>query len=445
MLRSAPRIWGIVLSLLTGAWAEDTTLDLSYCLEAAMAHNRELLQSRARLEQVGGGRLVVRSRLLPHLGLAAQYQSTRDAQSPAAKDQVASQLLLTQRLVEFGPEAAQEVQLRSELRQAVHDYQDKVHQVLASAWELFHLILLQDQQIATRRQSRASFQSIFERQQARFESRLATEEELLSAQLNVLNEDLAINNLERAQFNNKMELLRLIDQPIGTQIKLDGTLTAFTMEQEAAVELALASNVEVALLAGRVDDQQRVVRELNWEYSPDVSLSTGVEDGRKNASLSIDKEGKTWGLNLSSGYDLKEETPPAEFRNQAQWSTQVEARIPLLEGGARVGREAQEKARLRQLQVQMRDLRAETELRVRQAFQSLLEAEGQQGIQFRRVEIVRRRLEINQILKDKGQADESLLEQVRNQFFNEQDTFFRNQETYIRRQAALRRQIGYVE
>jgi outer membrane protein TolC len=142
---------------------------------------------------------------------------------------------------------------------------------------------------------------------------------------------------------------------------------------------------------------------------------------------------------------LKEDTEPAEYRNQTRWDTQVQARIPLLAGGARLGREVQEKARLHQLQVQLRDLRAETELRVRQAYQSMLEAQGQQEIQFRRVEIVRRRLDINQILKDKGQADESLLEQVRNQFFNEQDTYFRNQETYIRRQANLRRLTGYVE
>ena len=56
--------------------------------------------------------------------------------------------------------------------------------------------------------------------------------------------------------------------------------------------------------------------------------------------------------------------------------------------------------------------------------------------------IARRRLEINQTLKDKGAADDSLLEQVRGQFFQAQDRLFQVQISYIQRQAALRRLMG---
>jgi len=75
----------------------------------------------------------------------------------------------------------------------------------------------------------------------------------------------------------------------------------------------------------------------------------------------------------------------------------------------------------------------------------MLEAQERQRIQEERVRIARRRLEINQILKEKGQADETLLENFRTQFFNEQDRLFQDQATYIRRIAALRRQIGHFE
>jgi outer membrane protein TolC len=66
-------------------------------------------------------------------------------------------------------------------------------------------------------------------------------------------------------------------------------------------------------------------------------------------------------------------------------------------------------------------------------------------LQDQRVVIARRRLEISQLLRDKGQGNEVQLEQVREQFFSAQDNLFRNQETYIARQAQLRRLMGYLE
>jgi outer membrane protein TolC len=75
----------------------------------------------------------------------------------------------------------------------------------------------------------------------------------------------------------------------------------------------------------------------------------------------------------------------------------------------------------------------------------MLEAEEEARLQERFVRIARRRLEINQFLQEKGQADEAKLEAVRSAFFSAQDRLFSNQRTYITRQAQLRRLMGYVE
>ena len=66
-------------------------------------------------------------------------------------------------------------------------------------------------------------------------------------------------------------------------------------------------------------------------------------------------------------------------------------------------------------------------------------------IQKKRVTIARRRLEISQVLMDKGQADEAKVESVREQVFRDQASLFKNQETYITRQGNLRQLMGYVE
>ena len=420
------------------------SLDLQRCLDAAMSRNRELIQARERIEEVNGDRVVVRSRLMPNVQLTASYDALRTERLGETQDNLASELLLQQRLFEFGPDAADEIALRSDLRSAVLDYQDKVYQIMSRVWEVFHIILLQDEQIALRRASKAAFDEILDRQEARFQKRLSSEGDKLTAELDVLEEELAINSLLRSQFRNKMELMRLIGQPIGVELQLRGRLAAFQVDEADAVRVAVARNVQISLSEQLLDEQRRVVREIGWEYAPDLAVAAGLEDGRRRAGVSVDREGRTWGVNMETGLALSEQDQPGDT-DEATWSASVLARIPIFEGGARIGREALERARLRRLQAQLRDLRAGVELQVRQAYQSMLEEQEKLGLQDQRVVIARRRLEISQLLRDKGQGNEVQLEQVREQFFSAQDNLFRNQETYIARQAQLRRLMGYLE
>jgi outer membrane protein TolC len=410
-----------------------------------MQHNRALIQAREQINQIKGDQVSVRSRFMPHLDLTANYNADRTELRGTYEDFLSSRLRYSQRLFEFGPNAAQEINLRDNLRQALYAYQGQVYTVLARIWELFHLILLQDQQIAIRQQSRDNFEEILKRQEARFKFRLADEEAVLSARLNVLNEELEINNLERGQFNDKMELLRLIGQPIGTQLQLAGNLQPFTLDQDHAVQIALDKSVEIALRSEGVKEQQRVVGEIKWDYAPDLSVDAGLQDVNHNARISVNRDGPTWGVNLNSEFALREDSRQLSFSDDGHWFAQVEARIPIFEGSARLGRERRERARLSQLKFGLEDRTAEVELQVRQAYQSMLQAEGQQEIQARRVEIARRRLNITQILSEKGQVNEVRIDQVRDQFFNDQNRLFDNQATFIRRQANLRRLMGFIQ
>ena len=424
--------------------AETDSLDLQRSLDTAMSRNRELIQARERVEEVEGDRVVVRSRLMPNVQLTASYDALRTERLGDTQDNLGSELLLQQRLFEFGPDAASEIALRSDLRNAVFDYQDKVYEIISRVWEVFHLILLQDQQIALRRTSKAAFEVLLARQVARYDRQMASEEDKLLAELNVLEEELAINGIIRKQLRNKMELMRLIGQPIGSGPHPRGSLAVFQVEEEEAVRVAVGRNVQISLNEQLVDEQRRILREIGWEYAPDLAVDAGLEDGRRRAGVSMDREGSTWGVNMETGLALSEQETP-DGSDEATWSARVQARIPIFEGGARLGREALERARLRRLQTQLRDLRAGVELQVRQSYQAMLEAGENLELQEQSVRIVRRRLEIAQKLRDVGQGNDAQLEQVRTQFFSAQDALFRNQEIYISSQAQLRRQMGYLE
>ena len=428
----------------TTANGDDVAPTLPAMIDGALSGNRELAQARERIEMVRADHVVVRSRLMPRLSLSASYDGLRTGARGEVEDDISSQLLYEQRLFEFGPHAAQEVRLRSDLRNALFDYEDQVYTVLSRVWEVYHLILLKDQQIALRGASRDSFEVFLQKQTARFDVRLASEEDMLQAELNVLNEELEINSLQRQQLNDKMELLRLVGRPIGTEIDLKGELAPFVIDQNEAVEIALARDVQIGLNAQLLAEQQRVVREQRWEYAPDLSLQAGVNDGRRSAAVTIDRDSQTWGVDMAAGLSLDEARKDIP-EESATWRTQLQARFPIFEGGIRIGQEKLERARLRQIEIRLRDLRAGVDLEVRQAYQSMLEAEEKARLQERFVHIARRRLEINQFLQEKGQADEAKLEAVRSSFFSAQERLFTNQRTYIQSQARLRRLMGYVE
>ncbi len=444
------RLTGVVLAAsvtaaMAGAEPATVQLTLRQCLNTALTSNRELQQGREAIRQVQGNSAVLHARYLPHVNLSTNYEASRLSRGGEVADQTGSSLEISQRLFEYGPDLAADVQAREDLRKAVYAYEASVHQILASVWQNYHLILLQDRQMAIRRQSRASFEALYEQQQRRYEARMSSESDVLQAYLNVLNDSLAINDLQRQQFNNKMALLRLVAAPIGADLALEPDTAGFALDQDRAVAIALDNNAEIVLATERLREQQRVVRELAWRHAPDLlALAAGVQDDRRSAGLTVGRSGTTWTVDAASDLALQGQGTTVR-PDQARWFLQVQARVPLFDGMEASGRELAERARMRQLAAALRDLEAATELLVRQAFQSVLEADGRQRIQMERARIAAKRLEVTQTLKDKGQVDETLLENFRQQFFDAQDQLFNYQATYIQRQADLRRQMGYFE
>jgi hypothetical protein len=61
------------------------------------------------------------------------------------------------------------------------------------------------------------------------------------------------------------------------------------------------------------------------------------------------------------------------------------------------------------------------------------------------VEISKRRLEIQERLKEAGLVGELEIEHFRDQFFRDQDQFFAEQDNYIRAQEDLRKLMGWFE
>jgi outer membrane protein TolC len=99
-------------------------------------------------------------------------------------------------------------------------------------------------------------------------------------------------------------------------------------------------------------------------------------------------------------------------------------------------------ARLSQGQTSLVDRKVQVEREVRGYHQTLKDRTVQMEIDGERLNIARRRLEIQERLRDMGRATDYEVETFRNAFFQEQERYFRTQDAYIAALEDLRLAVG---
>jgi outer membrane protein TolC len=435
-----------ILSIPSSACSEEV-LTFKECLDAALEHNQEVKAARHRVEEVGGERWVVQSRYLPHVDLLGLHDRLRPEGS-SVEESSGSTVQVGQRLFEFGKDLPIERQFREDRRQALYGYEATSREILSQVRRAFFTVLLRREQIQIRRASLEGFQERWRQVQAKRQEQMADPLEALSAELDVLTEEDAINRLEREQLRQQLELFRLIGRPIGTlETELRGSLTDFTMEEEQAVAIALKNSIPVALAEERVWEQERVVRQMVWEYLPDLTVDSGMIREKRRFGLNLSSTQKTWGLDFTSRFDARGERRLSEelFPDGRDWFVIARLTLPLVNGLAREGQLRQERERLRQVQAVLQNERDLVEVRVRSGYQAMVEAKQARELQERRVQIARRRFEIYERFRELGKVDDDQVEIFRNLFFQTQDGFFRQQDAYITAQENLRQVMGYFE
>ena len=441
---------------------EERTLGLGECLKMAFETNNEVKQDREAILAVGGSKLIANSRFLPSLTIISQYERIDDLDSTTPKDDTSLiSATIRQRLLEYGKDNPIDIALRAEQRQALFNYENRVARVFSLVRRAFHFIHLKGQQIAARRQSLQQFEDQYIKKQERMEAgNLSVKIEVLTARLNVLNEQTVINTLEREKFNREMELLRLIGLPVGAdKVEFLGQADRFGLEGydgESMVALALSQSSDVALAEAVLSEQKRLVDQHKFEYLPDLRAKTGYQDRHGRVGADLSNEQGTWGLDVLGQPGIVRSNQDVDglglFSQEAQldgpnrgWFAGVQVRFPVMRGGARRGRSIQLRAFLASVKAALADAKDQIELRVRQGYTLLLEQEYQVRLAQENVDIERARFSIQEQLRDVGRIDDDALERFRENFFRAQDSHFREQERLIERQENLRSAIRYFK
>jgi outer membrane protein TolC len=436
-------------------------LTLNQCLQLAFANDNEIETARQRIIAVGGTKLITNSRFLPTIELISQYEHFSDL-GPAGADSDAYGMRaeISRRILEYGKDSPLDVSLRAEQRNALFNYERQVAITFSEVRRAFFFIELKERQIAIRQQLLEGFRKQYERKRRRMEEgNLSVKIEVLTARLNVLEEESQINSLTREQFNRKMDLLRLIGLPVGAdKVDFEGEMDRFgldTFDIDWAINLALAQSSEVAFAQAIVAEQRRLLNQLRYEYIPDLRFSTGYQDDNGRIGAGLTNESDTWGLDVvgqPQTFD-RDKGPTLGLFGSGRglsgpdpgWFAGVQLRIPVFEGNSRKGLRMEAQAALDSARTELDKQVDEVELSVRQDHKILVEQEFQVELEQERGKIAKERLSIKEELRAIGKITDDELETFRNQFFSAQDNLFRRQEVLVGRQEDLRLSIRYFK
>lgn len=433
------------------------TFLLSQCLQQAFIRNNQIKQVREGILGLGGSQLIAGSRFLPSVSIVTQLEGERNQTLDESDSLATIGAVIKQRLLEYGKDHPLDVSLRREQRDALFAYENTVAVTFSNVRRAFYTVLLKQAQIETRQALLFQFQQQHDRKQKRMDAgNLSVKIEVLTARLNVLNEQTRINRLQRELFNRKMNLLHLIGYPVGADtVTFQGLPDPFALEifdTDAMIALALAQSTQVSLAELLVTEQARVLDQLKYEYFPDLRMLAGYQNADTRLGLALRNQNDTWGLDAMGQAGLSESRRDMDglgyFSRETTldgpdegWFAGVQARLPVFEGRTREGRRIQNKTYLLRLRAALADSKEIIELHVRSAYRLLVEQQFQVQLAQENVAIEKERFAIQEQLRDVGRIDDDALERFRVNFFQAQDVLFQQQEILIERQEDLREAI----
>jgi outer membrane protein TolC len=445
-------------------------LYLEECLAYALEFNDQIQAKRASIKAVGGDELITRSRFLPKFFYDLKQQNMQHkAVPPEFVQSLGGPIVYTpqsdhaqstdnyvrysQTLLEFGKDNSQDVALRDLQRKVLFDYEDTVRTVLSQVRVKFFTILLRQQQLS----SRTGFLNVFQRQYNRIkgkyeENRQVVEVDVLTARLNVLNEESRINALKKEILRQKIDLMHLVGFPVGlTEFALRGESEVLELDLERIVDIALRRSTQIAQAHAVVVEQSRRTRQERYEYGPDIKLQTGWKDSKHAAGVELN--GTNGYYNLNSFAEGHFDRPPEGILGQQEvldpdqegWFMGLFLELPVFEGFERKGRYARESGYLERDQHILRDMIDQTEQDVRKSYQTLLEQKVELQIMAERAQISEKRLHAKERLQELARITDNELETFREKFFVDQDAYFVSQISYIEAQEQLRLLMRYFD
>ena len=424
-------------------------------IELALQNNETVKKAEKVVERAKANLRVSKAIYLPQVGVTGEYQRQKDGDIDE-RDYLtraqASMLLVQFGEIPEGLDAAQE-----DVRQAEIEYERSKKQSVHDVRNLWNNIVLTQEEIQERRAIEVELNKKLKGTQIKhaekripFLSRLNTELELSEQQL-------ALNELQRRLDVDTAELIRLTGLDPLSEVSLSHPLPEDDLTLENAVELALLNNLDLRDLQGDMLRQERLAAETLWHRFPELSAEARYKD--LHVLLEQHQQNQTW--DATALYDpviLDRERDTSSIfqtrpRTQDGWEVRFNVNIPLYDGNKTKHLRAVEIAELERLQLEYVETTKSIRVEVRRAYRAVANAKERAEIEETRVRIFEQRLRTIERVLDEvtveipGYQNMTYNDafQTQAQFTEAQRVFYQARRDYAKAKEHLRETMQWIE
>ena len=424
-------------------------------IELALQNNEAVKKAEKVVERAKANLRVSKAVYLPQVGLTGEYQRQKegdiDDRDYLTRAQ-ASMLLAQFGEIPEGLDAAQE-----EVRKAEIEYEHSKKESVYAVRNLWHNIILTQEEIQQRRAIEVELQKKLQSTQIKHDKKRIPFLSRLNKELELSEQQLALNELQRRLDVDTAELISLIGLDPLAQVTLSQPLSEDDMTLETAVELALANNLDLRDLQGDIVRQERFAAETIWSRFPELSAEARYKD--LHVLLEQHQQNRTW--DAKALYDPvildRERDVPSIFetspRTQNGWELRFNFNIPLYDGNKTENLRSVELAELERLQLEYIQITKSIRVEVRRDYRAVANAKERMEIEEKRVRIREQHLRTIERVLDEVTVEipgyQSLTYndafQTQAQFTEAQRVFYQARRDHAKAKEKLRETMGWIE
>ena len=424
-------------------------------IELALQNNETVRKAEKVVERAKANLRVSKAVYLPQVGLTGEYQRQKDGDIDERDYLTRAQMSML--FAQFGeiPQGLDDAQ--EEVRKVEIEYERVRKESVYDVRNLWNNIILTQEEIEERGAIAAELEKKLEGSQIKQTQRRIPYLSQLSTELELSEQQLALNELQRQLDVDTAELISLIGLDPLARVVLSQPITDDDITLEASVELALVNNLDLRDLQGDMMRQERLAGETIWNRFPELSAEARYKDF--HVQLEQHQQNQTW--DAKAVYDPvildRERDVPSIFettpRNQDGWELRFNFNIPLYDGNKTKNLRSRELAELERLQIEYVEITKSIRVEVRRDYRAVANAKERMEIEEKRVRIFEQQLRtLERVLEEitveipgyRGVTYNDAF-QAQAQFTEAQRVYYQARRDYAKAKEKLRETMQWIE
>ena len=451
----------LTLSLLLSIFGTSTpaqrlvSLRPERAVQLALQNNETVQKAEKVVQRAKANLRLSKAVYLPQVGVTGEYQRQKEGDLDERDYLTRAQASVL--LAQFGEIPAGLDAAHEEVRKAEIEYERAKKQTVHAVRNLWHNIILTQEERQQRGAIEVELQKKLNGMQLKHAEKRIPFLNRLNTELELSEQQLALNELQRRLDVDTAELIRLTGLDPLAQVVLSQPLPDDDMTLDAAVEIALAQSLDLRDLQGDIARQERLALETIWHRFPEISAEARYKD--LSVVLEQHQQSQTW--DAKAVYDpviLDRERDTASIfetnpRTQDGWGLRFNVNIPLYDGNRTKNLRSRELAELERLQLEYAEKTKIIRVAVRREYRAVANAKERMEIEEKRVGIFEQQLRTIERVLDEVTVEipgyQSLTFndafQAQAQFTEAQRVYYQARRDYASAKERLRETMQWIE